>query len=273
MTTPRIAFIGAGNMAKSIIGGLLAEGFSREHLSASARSDQTLAQVSAQFGIQTDSDNQTLAASAEIVLLAVKPQVLKTVAQALRPALTHQPLIISVAAGITTHSLEQWLGDDQAIVRAMPNTPSQVRLGACGAFATPRVSEAQRHQAQQILAAVGMVQWLAEERLLEAVTAVSGSGPAYFFFMMEAMIDAGVSLGLTQESARELVLQTALGAAQLAKSSDLEVAELRRRVTSPGGTTEQAILSFERDELRAIVQRAMDACAARAVALSEQLGQ
>ena len=270
---PKIAFIGAGNMAKAIIGGLLAEGFSAGHISASGPRQETLDKVAAEFGIATSTDNLATAAAADVVILAVKPQVLKEVALALRPALGHRPLLISVAAGITTASLGRWLGEEQAIVRCMPNTPSQLRAGASGLFANARVSEAQKAMANRILGAVGVVQWLDQEPLLNAVTAVSGSGPAYFFLMMEAMIDAGVKLGLSRDCATELTLQTALGAAMLARESDYDVAELRRRVTSPKGTTEQAILSFERDDLRASVERAMGACSQRAQELSELLGQ
>jgi pyrroline-5-carboxylate reductase len=273
MENPRIAFIGAGNMARSIISGLIAEGVDPKRISASGPRRENLESVAVQFGIDVATDNQQLARTADVVILAVKPQVLKAVALELRPALDHKPLIISVAAGITTESLGRWLGETQAIVRCMPNTPSQLRVGASGLFANAQVTEAQRGLAERILAAVGVVQWLTDERQVDAVTAVSGSGPAYFFLMMEAMIDAGVELGLTRECAAELTMQTALGAALLAKNSEVDVAELRRRVTSPKGTTEQAIASFEQDNIRAIFQRAMTACAARAVTLSEQLGQ
>jgi pyrroline-5-carboxylate reductase len=273
MNHPNIAFIGAGNMAKSIIGGLLAEGFDPQLLSASGLRQENLDTIAAQFGIAVSTDNRQLAAQAEVVILAVKPQVLKSVAVELQPVLGHRPLIISVAAGITTTSMSHWLGQDQAIVRCMPNTPSQLRLGASGLYANALVNDAQKQQADRILRAVGVVEWLTEERLLNAVTAVSGSGPAYFFLMMEAMIDAGVEQGLSRETATELTLQTALGAATLAQHSDVDVAELRRRVTSPKGTTEQAIKSFEQDDIRVIFQRAMNACAARALALSEELGE
>jgi len=155
----------------------------------------------------------------------------------------------------------------------MPNTPSQLRQGASGLFANAHVSRAQHTTANTILAAVGIVEWLEHETQLNAVTAVSGSGPAYFFLMMEAMIEAGEQLGLSRASATELTLQTALGAAMLAKNSECDVAELRRRVTSPKGTTEQAIASFEADDIRAVYARAMTACANRAVELSEILGK
>lgn len=278
MNTSKIAFIGAGNMAKAIIGGLLAEGYTPAQISAAGPRLETLNKVADEFGISISTDNAATAAHADVIVLGVKPQMLKEVALGLRASLSHKglahkPLIISVAAGITTASIASWLGEDQAIVRCMPNTPSQLRVGASGLYANVHVSATQKSQANAILGAVGIVQWLDDEALLNPVTAVSGSGPAYFFLLMEAMIDAGVELGLTRECAAELTLQTALGAAMLAKDSEFDVAELRRRVTSPKGTTEQAILSFEQDNLRASVLKAMTACSNRAVELSKLLGK
>jgi pyrroline-5-carboxylate reductase len=273
MSSPKIAFIGAGNMAKAIIGGLLAEGFTRSQILAAGPRMETLEKVRNTFALEVTTDNNGAAAWADVVVLAVKPQLLKEVSLALRDSLGHKPLIISLAAGITTASISNWLGGDLPIVRCMPNTPSQVRAGASGLFANAAVSTEHKSLANAILGAVGIVQWLEDEALLNPVTAVSGSGPAYFFLMMEAMIDAGVGLGLSRECATELTLQTALGAAMLAKDSDYDVAELRRRVTSPKGTTEQAILSFEQDNIRASFARAMQACSKRAVELSELLGK
>jgi pyrroline-5-carboxylate reductase len=270
---PRLAFIGAGNMASSIIGGLIAEGYPAELITAAGPRQATLDKAASQFGINTNTDNLQVAKRADVVILAVKPQMLKAVALELRAALVHKPLIISVAAGITTASMAEWLGEDLAIIRSMPNTPSMVKAGATGLYANSNAGIAQRQTAQDILGAVGIVQWLDDESLLNPVTAVSGSGPAYFFLMMESMIDAGVGMGLTRECATELTIQTALGAALLAKNSDVDVAELRRRVTSPNGTTEQAIKSFENDGIRAMFSRAMQACADRSLALSEQLGR
>lgn len=269
----KIAFIGAGNMAKAIISGLIAEGFKRINLFASGPRQESLDRVASELGINTSTDNEATATIADVVVLAVKPQMLKEVCLGLAGSLAHKPLIISLAAGITTESISTWLGGDHAIVRCMPNTPSQMRVGASGLFANAQVSDAQKSTANIILGAVGIVQWVDDEALINSVTAVSGSGPAYFFLMMEAMIDAGVELGLTRSSATELTLQTAFGAAILAKQSDVDVAELRRRVTSPKGTTEQAINSFENDQIRAIFARAMTACANRAVELSESLGK
>lgn len=273
MSQAKITFIGAGNMAKAIIGGLLAEGYARSAISASGPRMETLDKVAGEFHIAVSTDNAASAAAAEVVVLAVKPQLLKEVALGLAGSLGHKPLIISLAAGITTESIASWLGQEQAIIRCMPNTPSQARAGASGLFANRHTSENQKAMANAILGAVGIVQWVEDEALINPVTAVSGSGPAYFFLMMEAMIEAGVELGLSHEVASELTLQTALGAAILAKQSDLDVAELRRRVTSPKGTTEQAILSFENDHIRAMVSRAMTACAKRAEELSELLGK
>lgn len=273
MTRSRIAFIGAGNMAKAIIGGLLAEGYSQHEIIAAGPRHESLEKVQQQFGIDITTDNAAAAAQADVVVLAVKPQLLKDVSLALRDSLSHKPLVISVAAGITTASLASWLGDDLAIVRCMPNTPAQLRAGASGLFANARVSDAQKSAADAILGAVGIVQWLDDEQLINSVTAVSGSGPAYFFLFMEAMIEAGEELGLSRECATELTLQTALGAAMLAKESECDVAELRRRVTSPKGTTEQAILSFQQAQLNTTVLDAMTACSNRADELSELLGK
>lgn len=272
-SSSKIAFIGAGNMAKAIIGGLVAEGFKRINIIASGPRQETLDRVAAELGINITTDNSAAAAQAEVILLAVKPQMLKEVCLGLADSLSHKPLIISLVAGITTESIGSWLGGGHAIVRCMPNTPSQVRVGASGLFANEHVSPAQRSTANTILGAVGIVQWVNDEALINPVTAVSGSGPAYFFLVMEAMINAGIELGLSRESATELTLQTALGAAILAKQSDVDVAELRRRVTSPKGTTEQAINSFENDQIRAMFSRAMTACSNRAVELSELLGK
>ena len=273
MSSPKIAFIGAGNMANAMIGGLIDEGFSIYNISASGPNPETLYKVAGEFGITVNTDNAKTASKADVVVLSVKPQKLKEVALGLAGSLDHKPLIISVAAGITTASLANWLGADQSIVRAMPNTPAQLREGATGLFANANTTSEQKELADSMLRAVGLVQWLDDESLINSVTAVSGSGPAYFFLVMEAMIDAGVELGLSRKSASKLTLQTALGAAILATQSNGDIAELRRQVTSPNGTTEQAIKSFENDQIRAMFSRAMSACSNRALELSELLGE
>ena len=272
MNQPRIAFIGAGNMAASLIGGLRAQGVPAERIRASDPSAEQRARLGAEHGIFLCADNAEAVAGADVVVLAVKPQVMKAVCQALAPSLTGNPLIVSIAAGIPCASLEQWLGP-KAIVRCMPNTPALLRQGVSGLFANARVSPAQRAQAEQLLSAVGVALWLDEERLIDAVTAVSGSGPAYFFLLIEVMTAAGEQLGLPRETAAQLTLQTALGAARMATESDVDAAELRRRVTSPNGTTEAAIKAFQAGGFETLVQQALNAAAARSAELAEQLGQ
>lgn len=229
------------------------------------------ARVAKEHGIKTFADNGQAIDGADVVLIAVKPQVMKAVCESLRPHLQPGQLIVSVAAGITSASMANWLGE-RPIVRCMPNTPALVRQGVSGLFATAQVSAEQRQQAEQLLSAVGVALWLDEEQQLDAVTAVSGSGPAYFFLLIEAMTAAGVKLGLPQETAAKLTLQTALGAAHMAINSDVDAAELRRRVTSPSGTTEAAIKSFQAGGFEALVEKALGAAAHRSAEMAEQLG-
>jgi pyrroline-5-carboxylate reductase len=260
---PTIGFIGAGNMATALIEGLLANGTGPDTLWASDTSEDRLSALAAR-GISTTADNAELVSRCSIVVLAVKPQVMAAVVSAIAPALQQRDcLLISIAAGITMASLQQWTHGGQRIVRCMPNTPALVGLGASGLYGNSAVSDADRAATTAILNAVGISCWLDNEQQLDAVTALSGSGPAYFFLMCEAMMQSGVALGLTEETARTLCLQTALGATTLASSSNVDVVELRRRVTSPGGTTEAAIRQFESDGLREVVQRAMQQAADR----------
>ncbi len=265
-----ITFIGAGNMAKSIIGGLIAQDYPAEAIVASDPNTAALAALRTAFNIKLTTDNLSACKDADMIVLAVKPQIMKTVATAIASNLPPQTLVISIAAGITSEQLQQWLGANTAVVRCMPNTPALIQLGASGLYANTQVSEEQKQQAAQLLSAVGTVTWLEDEALLDAVTAVSGSGPAYFFSLMEAMITAGIQQGLSPEQAQQLTLQTAMGAAKLAQQSDVGIAELRRRVTSPGGTTEQALRVFEQAELPNIVAKAMHACAQRAVSMAKE---
>lgn len=273
MTHPTIGFIGAGNMAASLIGGLVAQGFNPQRLFAADPNTAALQALAGQHGIQPCADNAAVVAQAEVLVLAVKPQVMKAVLAELAPAVqARRPLVISIAAGISIASLCQWLGGELPVVRCMPNTPALVQRGASGLYANAQVSPAQRAQAEAILQAVGIALWLDSEAQIDAVTAVSGSGPAYFFLLMEAMTAAGEQLGLAPATARALTLQTALGAAEMAVTSDVDAAELRRRVTSPGGTTERAIAHFEQSGLLDIVAGALQAAAVRSQELSEQLG-
>lgn len=268
---PVVAFIGAGNMARAIIGGLLENGFAAENIWATEPDASRLEDLAAQ-GLNTTCDNNAAVAAADLVVLAVKPQVMQTVATDLAAAAQiHRPLFISIAAGISLDALDRWLGGNVAIVRCMPNTPSLVQTGASGLFANARVNDLQREQATQILQAVGIALWVQSEAELDAVTAISGSGPAYYFLLMEAMTAAGVKLGLSEATARDLTLQTALGAARMANSSDVDAAELRRRVTSPKGTTERAIQSFQAGGFEALVETALTACRDRSIELAAEL--
>ena len=272
MSKTRIAFIGAGNMAASLIGGLRAKGLEAAQIRASDPGDETRARVSAEHGIEVFADNAQAIEGADVVVLAVKPQAMKAVCEAIRPSLKPDQLVVSIAAGITCASMNNWLGA-QPIVRCMPNTPALLRQGVSGLFATAQVTTEQRQQAQELLSAVGVALWLDEEQQLDAVTAVSGSGPAYFFLLIEAMTAAGVKLGLPADIAAQLTLQTALGAAHMAVSSDVDAAELRRRVTSPAGTTEAAIKSFQANGFEALVEKALGAAAHRSAEMAEQLGR
>ncbi|WP_416139010.1 pyrroline-5-carboxylate reductase [Halomonas sp. HK25] len=268
----RVTFIGAGNMASAIIGGMIDSGVSPSAITATSPSDAFLAPVHERYGIHTNTDNLAAVAQADVVVLAVKPQVMKEVCEGLASVVQRRrPLIISVAAGLDAATLEGWLGGELAMVRCMPNTPALVGAGASGLFANARVNEEQRRLATELMEAVGLVEWVEEEALLDAVTAVSGSGPAYFFLMFEAMEEAGVKLGLPAETARRLAMQTAFGAAKMAMASDKPPAELKRNVMSPGGTTERAVEHLETAELRRILTEAMDACAARAREMATEL--
>lgn len=269
-TLKKIAFIGAGNMAQAIINGLIKADIKPDTIFASDRSESARLNISSRFEVLTGS-NRDACEDADVIVLAVKPQVLKSVCEDLRPSVKPGTLLISIAAGINCTSLRTWLGD-HAIVRAMPNTPAAVGIGASGLYANELTSSAQKDAALKILQAVGDVIYVDSESLIDAVTAVSGSGPAYFFLFIEAMSDAGQTLGLDRQTAEHLAIQTAFGAASLVKQSEYNVETLRANVTSPNGTTERAIQSFESNNLRGIVADAMDACAKRAKALSDELG-
>jgi pyrroline-5-carboxylate reductase len=271
-TEATLAFIGAGNMARAIIGGLINTGYPAEKIWASEPERDRMSDLAAQ-GLNVTTDNSEAVNAADVVILAVKPQVLKGVAEGISAAVqSRQPLIVSVAAGIMSDTLDTWLGGNTSLVRCMPNTPALVQTGASGLYANPQVSEAQKALAEQILKATGITLWVEQESQLDAVTAVSGSGPAYYFLVMEAMISAGIKLGLSQEVATQLTLQTAAGAAKMAQSSDVDPAELRRRVTSPNGTTEQAIKCFMEGGLPQLFEEALTACNDRSVELAKELG-
>ncbi|MEJ2632872.1 MAG: pyrroline-5-carboxylate reductase [Acidihalobacter sp.] len=264
-----IAFIGGGNMAISLAGGMLADTAPPQVIISEPKQEQR-DRLAARFpAAELTGDNAAAAARADVVILAVKPQAMQSVAESLKPALDHHPLILSIAAGITAKRLDDWLGGEQAIVRAMPNTPALVGSGATGLFANARVDAKQRGAAEHIMRCVGLVQWFDDEDELDAVTALSGSGPAYVFLLMEALEEGGTALGLASNVARLLALQTVFGAAKLALESDALPATLRERVTSPGGTTQAALQVFEDGKLRELVAQAMQAAATRARELAE----
>jgi pyrroline-5-carboxylate reductase len=258
-----IGFIGAGNMATALISGLAVQGWQSNQIWASDTDQGRLDALSA-TGINTSMDNQVVIASADVVILAVKPQVMADVLIPLRESLSSRHcLLVSIAAGISMDNLLAWTHPQQAIVRCMPNTPALVGKGASALFGNAHVSDRDRDRAATILSAVGLACWLNREADMDTVTALSGSGPAYFFLLMEAMLTAAIDLGLDPETAEQLCKQTALGAAELAMQSDVDVAELRHRVTSPGGTTEAALRQFASEGFNAMVARALGKAADR----------
>ena len=269
-TTPRIAFIGAGNMSQAILKGMIASGYPLDKITASARTQSKMDALAAETGIRTSTDNLALCEQADVIVLGVKPQMMGDLVKSIAPAInTSKQLIISVAAGILASSIDSWLGQGAAIVRCMPNTPSLVGLGAAGLYATANVSDEQKTTACQIMQSVGIAIWVEEETQIDAVTATSGSGPAYYFLMMEAMIQAAQDLGLSAESAQQLVLQTAAGAAKMAQESSQTPAQLRLAVTSPKGTTEQALNAFNEGGFSALCGNAMKAAHHRSQELAE----
>ena len=273
-----IAFIGCGNMAGSIVQGLIETGYPKEKLWGTSRRKERTDYLRQELGINATQDNVQAVQHADVIVLAVKPQQMQAVSKQIAPIVQQKkhPLIISVAVGISTAMLRKWLGNGAehlnfAIVRSMPNTPSLVGAGASGLFANPYVTSAQKALAESLHRAVGIAVWVGDEALINAVAAVSGSGPAYFFYVIEAMQMAGVKQGLSKEQAKLLALQTAVGASKLALESDDDVVNLRRNVTSPNGTTEQATKTFDELGLSAIFDKAMQAASNRAVELTKLL--
>jgi len=269
---PVIAFIGGGNMARALVGGLLRNDHPPARLCVADPSAEARAQLEG-LGVCTLSDNLKAIEEADVVVLAVKPQALGAVARELAPGLRPGQLIISIAAGVRVDTLRRWLNGHARIVRAMPNTPALVQAGATGLFAPAEVSAAERAQAESILRAVGLCVWVEREALIDSVTALSGSGPAYVFLVMESMQAAGEKLGLDAATARLLTLETVLGAARLALETQEDPAQLRARVTSPGGTTERGIAALEAAGLRQAFADALTAAADRADELGKLLDQ
>lgn len=274
MKNVKLAFIGGGNMASSLIGGLVTDNFDPKQISVADSNDEQRENLAARYSVSTSADNQATATGADVVILAVKPQQLKTVVEELAPTIQqNHSLVVSVAAGIRSKDINKWLGGKAAVVRAMPNTPALVQTGATALFGNANVSAEQKDLAESILRAAGLALWVDDESQMDAVTALSGSGPAYFFRIMEAIESAGVELGLTKETAHLLTLQTALGAAKMALESLEPVATLRERVTSPGGTTEQGLKAMDEHNIDAVFSDVLKAARDRSEELAKLLGE
>jgi pyrroline-5-carboxylate reductase len=264
-----IAFIGGGNMARSLVGGLLARGWGASRVHVADPFAPSREALSADFGVGVHAVNAEAASRAGVWVLAVKPQMLHSVAAGLADLAQRQrPLLVSIAAGITSEQLSRWFGGGLAVVRAMPNTPSLLGAGATGAFANAQVNTAQRELADHLLAAAGVTVWIEDEGLMDTVTALSGSGPAYLFLLAEAMQAAAEAQGLPAHAARALTLQTVHGAARMLLESGEDAATLRQRVTSPDGTTQAALESFEACGFGDVVARAIAAATRRGGELS-----
>lgn len=265
-----ICFIGGGNMATALIGGLLKRSYTAAELRVVEINAENRNKLHGEFGVQAVAELAAGVAGSDVVVLAVKPQQLREVCGQLSPLFAGQ-LIVSIAAGIRAEDISRWL-NTKNIVRCMPNTPALIQSGVTGLYALPEVSAAQREVAGNILDAVGSTVWLQEESMLDAVTAISGSGPAYVFYFIEAMQQAALELGLNQAQARSLVIDTFLGATKLAQASTDEVSMLRARVTSKNGTTERALLSMEADEVKRHIVAAIHAAAIRSKEMGDELG-
>ncbi|MDF3982067.1 pyrroline-5-carboxylate reductase [Luteibacter sp. PPL201] len=266
----RIAFIGGGNMATALIAGMIRHGAQPGGIAVAEPRAEALQELSREYGVATYTDNLDAAEGAGILVLAVKPQKLAEVCLHLRPAVQkYRPVVISIAAGIRIAQIERWFDAALPVVRCMPNTPAMFGAGATGLYANARVSAPQRAQAQHVLDAAGLTVWVPDEDQIDVVTAVSGSGPAYFFLMVEALENAAFAQGMSRETARALAAQTAMGAGRMLVDSGETAATLRQRVTSPNGTTQAALESLQADHFPAIVARAVDAARRRGVELSE----
>lgn len=268
----KIVFIGGGNMAGALVGGMAQAGYPMENVWVVEPDSNKHGALREHAGLNvTDQSDQ--ADDAAVIVLAVKPQILQSVSRSFATKVQkNKALVVSIAAGIRANDLSRWLGGNVAIVRAMPNTPAMVQTGATALLANEHCDKEHRQLAEMILRAAGLTVWVNNEAQMDAVTAVSGSGPAYYFMFMEAMCAAGAQLGLDSETSRLLTVQTALGAAKMALESSDDLSTLRANVTSPNGTTYEAIQSFEANGLRDVVEKAMQACAARSEDLARELG-
>lgn len=266
----KLAFIGAGNMATALISGLRARGVGGAHIVAADPNSEALRRLSEQFGV-LQADNAGAVRDASVVVLAIKPQLMRAAALQLAPHLKHsRPLVISVAAGIPHAALSGWLGPQIVVIRTMPNRPALHGCGATGLYAPPQVGSEHRELAQTIMSAVGAAVWVQQESQLDTVTALSGSGPAYFFLLMEALEAAARARGLPADIAHQLTLETAYGAAHMARHATESLATLREQVTSKGGTTAAALQIFEAAGFRDIVAQAVAAADHRSAELAAE---
>lgn len=273
METQKIAFIGAGNMATALISGLISDGFDPKKLWASDPEDKHLNYLEQEFKINTCCDNKVAVNNSDIVVLCIKPQIMKNICEEIADAVsTYQSTVVSIAAGIRVENLGKWLGEKTPLVRAMPNTPALIKTGATGLYANNFVEDSKKSIAEKIMRAVGVVLWLDQEKEMDYVTALSGSGPAYFFRIMEAMEKSAIELGLSTEAAHVLTLQTALGASKLAMESSESLETLREKVTSPGGTTEKGLAVMEDMKIEKIIQETLSAASIRAEELAKEFG-
>ena len=268
----KICFIGGGNMATALIGGLIAKGTAARDIAVVEMSPNARDKLAAKFPVRISTAPDAAMQGADVLVLAVKPQDMRAALASLA-GFSKEKLVISVAAGVGVEALSRWLEGHRKIVRCMPNTPGLIGAGISGLYASSEVSAAERRQAEEILKAVGEVVWLAEERLIDPVTAVSASGPAYVFWFMEQLARVGRTLGLEDEVAKKLALHTVLGAAQLALQSGESPATLRKNVTSKGGTTEAALRVFEEEKLAERFARAIEAASRRAAELGRDQGK
>ena len=268
----RIAFLGGGNMAAALTGGLLAKGYDRSSISVIEISTPARERLAAQHGVHTSAAPDARTQAADVLVLATKPQDLKAALGALGGGMG-QKLVISIAAGVRVAALSRWLQGHRRIVRCMPNTPALIGAGIAALYALPEVNSGEKQKAETILRAVGEAVWVDDERLLDPVTAVSGSGPAYVFWFIEQLAASGEKLGLSSETSLKLAMQTVLGAAKLAAQSDKTPAELRKQVTSKGGTTEAALKVFEQEKLAERMMKALEAASRRGAALGDELAK
>ena len=267
-----IGFIGAGNMAYALIKGLLSDGFDSKNINVSDSNDELLIKRQSELNITTYSDNVSLLDNSDIVIFAVKPQVLSMVCLELKNNVKPNHLFVSIVAGIRGNDINRWLGGNFALVRTMPNTPALFQSGVTGLFANELVSNQQKELVTSILSSVGECFWVDEEKLIDAITAISGSGPAYFFLLMQSITQAAIALGLDEKTANSLSIQTSLGASLMATKSSKDPKTLRSEVTSPNGTTQAAIESFQDQNFEGIVAAATRAAYDRARELSNDLG-